>query len=171
MADWTIELLSKHHDRIAFACGVKSLDDFLRLRASQYDKRRLGRTHIAVQAGSVRIAGFYTLAAGSLDVSDFPEADRRKLPKHRIPTIHLGRLAVDQAYRGQRLGETLLFHAFQTALELTGKMGAHVVGVRAIDENALAFYRKYGFLALVDNPHHLFLPMKAVEAIISSGTS
>ncbi len=171
MAEWTIETLSKHHDRSAFACGERSLDDFLRLRASQYAKRRLGITYVAVELGSVRIAGFYTLAAGSLDVSDFPEAERKKMPEHQIPTIHLGRLAVDQAYRGQGLGETLLFHALRTALEPTEKMGAYVVDVRAIDDNAVAFYQKYGFLALVDDPHHLFLPMKAVEAIVGSGTA
>lgn len=169
MAEWTIEPLSKHHDRSTFVCGKQLLDSFLCSLASQYDRRRLGRTHVAVESGSARVAGYYTLAAASLDVSDFPDVDRNKLPKHPIPAIHLGRLAVDRAYRGRRLGETLLFHALRTALELTEKLGAFVVDVRAIDDDAVAFYRKYGFLPLVDDPRHLFLPIKAVEAIIESG--
>jgi len=39
------------------------------------------------------------------------------------------------------------------------------VDVRAIDEEARAFYEKYGFVPLKDNPLHLYLPMKTVQAM------
>jgi hypothetical protein len=45
-------------------------------------------------------------------------------------------------------------------------LGAFAVDVRAIDDEARAFYRKYGFLPLEDDPLHLYLPMKTVEAML-----
>jgi GNAT superfamily N-acetyltransferase len=128
----------------------------------------LGRTFVATQRGQARAAGYYTLAAGSFDLSCLPEAVRRKLPAHPIPTIHLGRLAVDLSFRMKRLGETLLFHALHQALELSEKLGAFAVDVWAIDDGARAFYEKYGFLPLADNSLHLYLPMKTVAAMFDS---
>ena len=162
MAEWIITRLNKDHDRTAFSCGKAPLDAYLQSLVSQYEKRRLGRTFVATEPASTRVAGFYTLAAGSIGVSILPASIRKKLPKHPVPTIHLGRLAVDKAYRGQRLGETLLLHALKAALELSESLGAYAVDVWAIDNEAREFYLKYGFLALEDEPLHLYLSMATV---------
>jgi GNAT superfamily N-acetyltransferase len=168
MADWTIEPLRAAHERADFSCGQPALDTFLRTLVSQYEKRRLGRTFVATEPGQIRVAGYYTLAAGSMAVSCLSAALRKKLPRHPIPTIHLGRLAVDLAYRGKRLGVTLLMHALHTALELSEKLGAFAVEVWAIDDNARAFYAPIGFTPLDDAPLHLYLPMKTVEEMFRS---
>ncbi len=165
MADWVFERLQAAHERREFSCGKLPLDAFLRTLVSQYEKRRLGRTFVATKPGEQRVAGYYTLAAGSFDATCLPAALRKKLPKHPIPTVHIGRLAVDQSFRGLRLGETLLFHALHAALELSERLGAFAVDVWAIDDEALAFYEKYGFIRLEDNPRHLYLPMKTVQAM------
>ena len=167
MAEWVIEPLKASHDRAAFSCGKAALDTFLRTLAGQYEKRRLGRTFIATEPGATRVAGYYTLAAGSVDVSTLSEAQRQKLPRHPIPTVHFGRLAVDESYCGQRLGETLLFHALRQSLEVAEKLGAFAVDVWAIDDEARAFYLRYGFLALEDAPLHLYLPMATVEDLLN----
>jgi GNAT superfamily N-acetyltransferase len=146
-----------------FCCGNASLDAFLKDLAVQYDKRRLGKTFVAVREGERLVCGYYTPAAGSLDLSALPEKQRKKLPKHSLPTVHLGRLAVDQSYQGQRLGETLLFHFLRSALDTAKAMGVYAVDVRATDDKARDFYLKYGFLPLQDLPLHLYLPMKTVE--------
>src|SRR5438128_1619848 len=88
MADWIIARLSKDHDRSAFSCGKASLDTFLHSLVSQYEKRRLGRTFVATEPDSMRVAGYYTLAAGAVGVSVLPASTRKKLPKHPIPTVH-----------------------------------------------------------------------------------
>jgi GNAT superfamily N-acetyltransferase len=167
MAEWVIEPLRAGHDRTGFSCGQPPLDNFIRALASQYQKRRLGRTFVATEQGETRVAGFYTLAASSIVASSLPSAERKKLPKHPIPAIHLGRLAVDQSYRGQRLGEVLLFHALRQAREISEKMGVYMVDVWAIDQGACAFYAKYGFLPLEDAPLHLYLAMETVEAMFA----
>jgi ribosomal protein S18 acetylase RimI-like enzyme len=168
MAKWVIERLTRAHARAEFCCWQPPLDTFLRTLVSQYEKRRLGRTYVATAPGEHRVAGYYTLAAGSFVTYCLPLADRRKLPKHPLPTVHLARLAVDLAYQGRGLGETLLFHALQTAVELSDKIGAVAVDVKATDETARAFYRKYGFADLLDEPLHLYLAMNTVAEMFAS---
>jgi hypothetical protein len=41
-----------------------------------------------------------------------------------------------------------------------------LIAVDAIDEQAKAFYLKYGFIAFEDNDLSLFIPMKTVLAVI-----
>src|SRR5262245_33479151 len=166
MAEWVIERLARAHDRSEFSCGKPALDTFIRTLVSQYEKRRLGRTWVATETGQARVAGYYTIAAGAFDITSLPEAVRKKLPKHPVPTIHIGRLAVDVAYRGQRLGERLLFHALHTSLDLSEKLGAFAVDLIAIDDDARNFYLKYGFLEVLDDRMHLYLPMQTIADML-----
>lgn len=166
MAEWTIEPFGKHHDRTAFSCGRPPLDDFIRVRVSQYEKRRLGKTFVAVPPGKPRVIGYYTLASGAVVFEHLPPDAARKLPKHPVPVVLLARLAVDQSVHGQGLGEGLLFDALQRTLTLSSDLGVHAVEVDALDDAAAAFYRKYGFTALLDNPLHLYLPIATVAQVL-----
>jgi len=161
--DWNISRITRAHDRTAFASGQASLDAFLRTHVMQYEKRHLARTFVATEPDEVPVAGYHTLANGALDASFLQESLRKKLPRHPIPTLHLARLAVDLAYRGQRLGETWLFHALKLAIEMSGNTGIFGVDVWAIDAVAVGFYCKFGFMRLEDDPFHLLAPMNSVE--------
>lgn len=166
MANWMIEPLGKVHDRSGFTCGKPSLDDFIRARVSQYEKRRLGKTFVAVPDSEKRVIGYYTLAAGAVTFENLPSEATRKLPKHPIPVILLARLAVDQSAQGKRLGEALLLDALQRSLDLSEKLGAYAVEVDALDDSAVAFYVKYGFVTLLDDSKHLYLPMTTIEKVL-----
>ncbi len=165
MADWSIEPLSRSHQRAEFRCGKAPLDQFLHTLVSQYEKRRLGRTYVAVRPGERRAWGYYTLASGSVSFQNLPEGATRKLPKHPVPVVLLGRLAVDQEAQGQGLGRILLLDALRRYLALSAQLGVHAVEVVALDDSARAFYLKYGFVPLQDDPLHLYLPMATVEAL------
>lgn len=167
MLDWVIEPLGKHHDRTAFACGKPSLDDFLRTMAGQYDKRRFGRTFVAVPAGEVRVIGYFTLSASAIPFDHIPPDAARKLPKHPAPVVLLGRLAVDQSAQGNKLGEGLLLDALQRAVDSSAGLGVHAVEVHALDAGAARFYAKYGFVPLLDDPLHLYLPITTIEETLA----
>jgi GNAT superfamily N-acetyltransferase len=113
-----------------------------------------------------RVLGYYTLAAGAVAFEQLPSDAARKLPKHPVPVILLARLAVDQSTQGKGLGEELLLDAFQRALDLSSALGVHAVEVDALDDIAAAFYRRYGFTPLLDDPLHLYLPMATVETVL-----
>ncbi len=158
---YVIEPLSASHDRESFDCGEPSLNDFLKRFARQNDEKGLGRTFVAVEAGSPAIKGYYTLSNGSLKFDNVPE----KLPRYPIPVAHLGRLAVDVSARGQGLGEYLLLDALARIAALAGQIGIYAVEVYALSEQAKNFYLKYGFRPLLDDALHLYLPMKAVRKL------
>ncbi|MBW3598018.1 MAG: GNAT family N-acetyltransferase [Planctomycetes bacterium] len=139
------------------------LDDFLRSLVTQYEKRNLGRTYVAVRAPSKRVFGYYTLASGAVAFQSMPKKASRKLPKHPVPVALLGRLAVDQSVQGQGLGEILLVDALRRCADLSSQIGIHAVEVHAIDAVAKSFYEKYGFLPHLDDEFRLYLPIATVQ--------
>ena len=167
MAAWRIEPLASGHQRGEFSCGEASLDDFLRSRATQYEKRHLGRTYVAVLPDDMKVYGYYALASGAVPVPTLPAKVAKKLPKHPVPVALLGRLAVDRAAQGRKLGEYLLLDALRRCLNLSRTIGLFAVEVVALDEQAKAFYLKYGFEPLSDSPLHLYLTMKTIETLFA----
>lgn len=151
------------HDRGSFHCGKPPLDVFLRTLVSQYERRNLGRTFVAVRPGDRKVWGYYTLAAHAVAFQNLPPAAARKLPKIPIPVVLLARLAVDQSVQGQGLGGALLVDALTRCVALANGLGIHAVEVDAIDASAQAFYVKYGFEPLPDRPLHLYIRVSDIE--------
>ena len=159
MAEIRIEPFNKSkHDRSQFSSGQPSLDAFLHTLVTQYEKRRLGRTFVAVRPDG-RVLGYFTLASSAIAFENLPTDDSQKLPKHPVPTILLGRLAVDRTEQGQGLGETLSMSAIAKSLDLAEALGVYAIEVQAIDSAAAKFYGKYGFVPLLNQPLHLYLPL------------
>ena len=166
MVKWQIERLERAHLRDTFTCGKPPLDEFIRRMVSQYEKRNLGRTYVAVRPGEKQVLGYHTLTSGSIAFQNLPESSARKLPRHPVPVILLARLAVDQSVQGQGWGMGLLIDALQKSLGLADTLGIHAVEVNAIDQQAKSFYEKYGFVPLLDNEFHMFLPIATVQSAI-----
>ncbi len=165
MADWQIEQLVGDHDRSGFSCGQASLDRFIRELAGQYERRGLGRTYVAVCPGERRVVGYYTLAASAVEFSSLPKPVAKKLPKHPVPVILLGRLAVDLSMQGRGLGADLLVDACKVVACASDMVGVFALFVEAIDDNAKAFYEKFGFTPFSERTWSLFMPMADVREI------
>jgi GNAT superfamily N-acetyltransferase len=109
-----------------------------------------------------RIAGYYTLASASLLLGDLPDSIGKKLPRYpTLPAVRMGRLAVDQAYKGKGLGSALLADALDRVAR--SEIAAYALMVEAKNEAAAAFYRYHGFVPLPDSPLALFLPLAVVR--------
>ncbi len=76
-----------------------------------------------------------------------------------VPVVLLGRLAVDQSSQRQGRGACLLIEALRRALHISEQVGIRAVEVVAIDDSVQAFYLKFGFSSLLDDPRHLMMPM------------
>jgi len=162
-AGFKVKPLAKAHDRAAFRCGVIALDTYIRQQARQDLDRRLANVFVLTEDGK-RIAAFYTLSALSLMPETLPDAARAKLPRLPLPVTLLGRMAVDEAYRGRGLGEFVLLHALSRALRSSVEVASWAVIVDA-KIGARTFYLKNGFLPLPDQPERLYLPMKDIEKL------
>jgi len=167
MDDVRVEPLGRSHARDQFDCGQTSLNDFLRALVSQYEKRNLGRTYVAVQGAEPRVLGYYTIASSAVAFEAFPPKIAKKLPRHPVPAVLIARLAVDRSAEGRRLGEKLLLDALARCLELSERLGVHAIVVEAINEQAKAFYHKYQFIPLLDRPLQLYLPISTVRDVLA----
>ena len=117
-----------------------------------------------------RVAGYYTLASASVELSDLPEATAKKLPRYPcVPAVRMGRLAVDRDFKGVGLGGALLADALRRCAQ--AEIAAYALIVDAKDETAADFYRHHGFIALPSSALRLFLPLATVAGLMSTGTS
>lgn len=150
--------LSSDHDRLAFSCGIDALDRYLNMQAGQDVRRRIANCFVASPADSNIVAGYYTFSATSIRLLDLPDDMARRLPRYPlVPAALVGRLAVDQRYRGRRLGAALLFNAFERAAR--SDVAVFAIVADAKDETAAAFYRHQGFRAFANRPASFILPI------------
>lgn len=55
--------------------------------------------------------------------------------------------------------------ALARTLRAADQIGIHAIEVVAVNDLARSLYRKYGFHALKDDRHHLYLPMATVKRL------
>lgn len=160
-----IEPLGKHHKRDQFCCGIGELDRYFHQQAGQDARKHTAAPFVLVDQNTGQLAGYYTLSMNSVVTQGLPNDLIRKLPKYEVmPAVLLGRLAIDQQFQGQGLGELLLMDALRRSLE--NPIAAMCVVVDAIDERARAFYEGYGFILLPDyGRRRLFLPMQTIAKL------
>jgi len=160
-----IEPLRASHNRAAFSCGIPPLDKYLQTQARQDMKKRLAAVYVLTPDGKT-IAGYYTLSAYSVRLDKIPEEIARKLTRMpEVPATLVGRLARSSPFRGQGSGEILLADALKRSLANSRHVASWTVLVDAKDANAVAFYKKYGFMEIPATPSRLFLPMETIAKL------
>jgi GNAT superfamily N-acetyltransferase len=117
-----------------------------------------------VAARGNRVAGYYTLAAGSVRRDDTPPRVAKGLGNYPVPVILLARLAVDRTEQGKGLGAALLKDAILRAAQAADIVGCRALLVHAKDQAAQAFYRRFGFESSPVDELHLYLLMKDILA-------
>ena len=136
------ELLTPDHQLASFDCGVPELNDWLRRRALPNQGAGASRTYVVSDARAV--VAYYALAAGGINVTAAPGRFRRNMP-NPIPVALLGRLAVDRAYQGKKLGRALFRDAAKRIIHAADTLGIRGLIVHAISEEAKAYYIALGF--------------------------
>ena len=161
------------HDRETFSCGEPSLDDYLKRQASQDIKRRAAVVYVMTSPDNPNlIIGYYTLSSISVFLSDLSEETTKKMARYpHVGAFLLGRLAVDERYKGQGFGAKLLKDALLKSLEQSKHIAAAVVALDALNENARQFYERYGFISLRNQPdtypQRLFMAMHKIEQALA----
>lgn len=161
----SIEPLGKH-ERHAFSCGVAALDDWFHVRAGQDERRNVARIFVAID-DQLGVVGFYSLSSFTLTIVDLPTEHAKRLPRYDlIPAALIGRLARDQRVRGQSVGDLLLADAIRRIVSAASTLAVFAIVVEAKDEQAVTFYRSFGFMPFPNRPFRLFLPVAdAIEAV------
>ena len=156
---------TKIHNRNNFSCEEETLSNYLKQQASQDIKKSLAACFVVVDENN-NIIGYYTLSNDSLDREEIPAEHQKKVPQnYHVPVTLLGRLARDISVKGTSIGEHLLLDALHRCYNISIQgIGSMAVVVDPINENAIKFYQKYGFILLPDSGK-MFLPMKVIAQL------
>lgn len=124
--------------------------------------RRRGISSVFVLADTVRpqhLLGYYALSAVEVDGERLASADRKKLPRHPVPSFRMGRLACRSDQQGRGLGKLLIGCAVDRCLKARQQVAAYALIVDAKDDKAAAFYMHFGFKRFTDAGLSLYLPL------------
>lgn len=156
-----IERLSAQHQRSDFDCGEPLLNDFLQRQAGQLTRKGYGKTYVALNDDKRTVIGFLTLSVGQLEAAYL--SPDLKLPRSPAPVMRIGRLAVSLKAQGHGVGQHLMAFALRLSLEFSQQVGLYAVLVEAKHAKAKAFYETLGFVATLDNPLRLYLPISILK--------
>ncbi len=158
-----IEKLNKNHQKSDFDCDNVLLNNYIQKQAKQDVNRDLSACYVLNAIENRIVLGYYTLSGNSIDRNDFPLELIQKMPPSytNLPTILLGRLAVDKTEKGKGFGEILLLDALKKCVDISETLGILAVIVEPLDENAIGFYQKYGFILIPSN-NKMFILIKTI---------
>ncbi len=150
--------IEKQHALDDFDCGVPALNKYLKSYALQNHRAGGARTYVTTCEN--KVVGYYSLAYGSVNVDEVPPRILEGLGRYPIPVMILARLAVDLDEKGKGLGAGLLRDALARTLQAADIAGLRAVLVHAKDEQAKAFYQRFGFMPSPINEWYLYLLVK-----------
>jgi ribosomal protein S18 acetylase RimI-like enzyme len=160
------ESLGKH-DRAGFVSGNDRIDRYFRETVSQDVKRSYAACYVLLERETSKIAGFYTLSAHSVALTEVAPDLAKKLPRYpSVPAVLIGWMGRDVSFRRAGVGAMLLYDAIHRVAK--APVGAHALCADAIDEAAAAFYQEHQFQPLASRPHSLFLPLKTALTLVAN---
>ncbi|WP_370317212.1 GNAT family N-acetyltransferase [Pseudoalteromonas sp.] len=137
------ELLTDEHVLDVFSCGKPELDDWLIRKALKNHKRNNTRVYVVCDDNN-KVIGYYAIAMGSVQRESALSSLKRNSP-NPIPMVVLARLAVDEGYKGRGIGVGLLKDCVLRSVHAMNVVGGAGILVHAIDDEAKAFYKRFGF--------------------------
>lgn len=158
------EQIRDDHVLDSFSCGNDYLDDWLRRSAVACGRKNVARTYVWADDDAV-VWAYFSLAPDKVQRADLPRAIGRGDPDE-IPAVLIGKLALHHALQSRGLGRQLLVDALSRAVSAAEIVSGRYIVVDAIDEDAGAFYRRYGFTPL-PAPSASRLIMKSPDASAS----
>lgn len=160
------ERLKVQHDLSAFQNGKHpSLDDWLRDRALASEGLS-ARTYVICDADTpIRVVGYYAISTAMEQRIGLPSAKLKRGMPEQVPLLLIGRLAIDRAFHGIGLGTEMLSDALRRCLAASEIAGARGVVTHAIDDDAVGFYQRHGFLLSPLGERVMLLPIESVRSL------
>ena len=153
MADITLDQLQivpadhAKYDVTHFDCGHADLNEFIRTDCPNHIAQRLSFTRLAFYEND--LVGYISLLADSisLHITVREWFVQKNITVQQVPALKIGRLGIEQRYKGRNIGTTLMRYALSVAFRMNDELG---VGCRFLtvdsDQDAVGFYSKWDSL-------------------------
>jgi len=161
------EPLGARHDISRFANGAHpSLDQWLRERA-RASEGLSARTYVVCPAAEPDcVVGYFSVSAAVEQRNALASAKLRRGMPEQVPLLLIGRLAVDAQWQGRGLGSALLADALRRCLAASEIAGVRGVVAHAIDEAAVGFYERHGFIRSPLGERVMLMPIETVRSLV-----
>jgi len=161
------EPLAARHDVLRFTNRIHPLlDQWLRERARSSEAVS-ARTYVICSAKEPdRVVGYFSISAAVEQRNVLPSAKLRRGMPEQVPLLLIGRLAVDVDWQGRGLGSALLVDALRRCLAASKIAGIRGVVAHAIDEAAVAFYERHGFIRSPLGERIMLMPIETVQSLV-----
>lgn len=164
------------HDRADFDCGVRRLNNFLKLSARKQQKHDMTRVYVVVEDGRTRILGYHAINLGMMNGDELTRRPQGAPEHGEIPVLFLGQVAVDKVAQGDGLGGILMHHVFEKAYTVSGLAGCHAIVLDVISDGGVeafarrkSWYARFGFVPFASDAARMFLAMNQVRAAVRAG--
>ena len=158
------ELLAPRHKLEEFDCGKPVLNDWLVRHARQ--AQGAGSTKTFVAADEDQVLGYFSLTVGQIDTFEVPERMRKGMGHYPLPVVLLARLAVSTSAQGRGLGWGLLQDAIARTLLISEQAGVRAMLTHPLDQEAAAFYTRFGFVPSPLRAQQLLLLLKDARQLL-----
>ena len=148
-------------DLSSFDCGRKSINDFFRNEALDYQSELFGKTYLLTPRNDLsKVAAAFTVANASLFTRLLPNSRKKKVGyevRHskgdiNHPAVLLGQLGVDLQFAGHGLGSQIIEFVAQWFAGEKNKSGCRHMIVDAFNESELlSFYANCGLMPVFGN--------------------
>jgi GNAT superfamily N-acetyltransferase len=161
------ERLQAHHDLSNFHNGKHpTLDEWLQSRALSSEGLSARTYVICADDTTNRVLGYYAISTAMAQRVALPNAKLRRGMPEQVPLLLIGRLALDETCRGRGLGTDLLRDALQRCIAAADIVGARGVIAHAIDDDAVGFYQRHGFVVSPFDKRVMLMPMETARALL-----
>ena len=167
------ELLSKEYNRDKlnnafkkFSCQREAdLENFLQEKAILYENTNLGKTYLILDSTELEnknfvIAGYFTIAQKSVDISEISAKKRRKMlgsypgrdKLKSVPAYLIGQLGRCDSYSSLQLpGDTILNECYNVISLASMIVGGNLIVLECRDGMFSKVYERLGFKKLYDS--------------------
>lgn len=158
------EKLTSEHILSEFNSGHESLNHWLNYKARHNDLADASRTYVVCE--NKHVIAYCCLSTGAINRNDVTGRLRRNMP-NPIPVMILRCLAVDLSWQRHGIGAALLRDALLRTIQVSEIAGVKALLVHAISDQAVEFYKKWGFYSSPINSKTLFLSIHQAKSFIT----
>lgn len=138
-----------------FDCGHSDLNEFFASDASNYARELLGKTYcFMLDENPEKIVCAFTISNDSIKANFLPNNRKKKVSKkiprekqfRSYPAVLIGRLGVDNAFKGKGIGRELMDFVKSWFIDANNKTGCRFIVVDSYNEAApVAYYTRNDF--------------------------
>ena len=125
------------------------------------------RTYVVCPAAEPDcVVGYFSVSAAVEQRNALASAKLRRGMPEQVPLLLIGRLAVDAQWQGRGVGSALLADALRRCLAASEIAGVRGVVAHAIDEAAVGFYERHGFIRSPLGERVMLMPIEMVRSLV-----